>query len=501
MIRLVSLAALAMTFLVAPVAMAQPEISPSEIIDIAESGVGSPYVWGGGCWDPSNRSRLGADCSGYVGKVWQIPDRSAVTTCSHPYSTWNYYNERTHWDAVDRGDAQHVDAFVYNNGSNGHIVLFSSGDPWGNSEVYEARGSAYGIVHRTRTFDSAYRVRRRRSLIPDGPPPHPVLTLSTGIDTIDGQARDLCTLSGSEGLFDLFAGQTAIERLYVTNDGDAVASDVVVGIEVTSSSLRVDSWEIYDDWAGHSCGDEWCLNDSNDNPDNPAHDTPGSSFVLHLYGLSPGESKMIVIDLTALEATLANGVNPELRFWVRRVRDFYTKDGYDSGFDNVEGYQTFNGGDLRSATRQTVIGEELCNNIDDNCDGVVDEGFDVGATCMVGQGECAVEGVYLCANGELVCDGFAGGAVEEICGNGLDDDCDGEVDEACDPDGEAPYTSGPDPDPGTHVDETIDPVLDDPTGLAGGCACTTTTSSPTGGLPIFGGLLLAAILLRRRREG
>lgn len=486
-------------------AIAQPEIAPSEILDIAISGVGSPYIWGGGCWDPSDRSRLGADCSGYVGKVWQIPERSDVTTCSHPYSTWNFYNESAHWDSVDRGDAESVDAFVYNNGSNGHIVLFASGDPWGNADVYEARGSAYGIVHRTRTFDSSYRVRRRRNLIPDGPPPHPVIVLSTAIDSIDGQGRDLCTASGSAGLFDAFAGQTLTERLYVTNEGSSVARDVVVGIEVTSPALRVDYYEIFDDWAGHSCGNEWCLNDSNDLAENPAHDNPGSSFFLNLSALSPDETKMIVLDLTALEATFGDDSHPEVRLWVRSIPDYYSKDSYDSGFSNVEDYQTFNGGDLRAAMRQTVLGDELCNGMDDNCDGHVDEGYNVGQPCTAGVGECDVEGLFICMGGDVVCDGFAGSGVEEICDNGADDDCDGLIDEGCDPDTPGDPTSPTDP-----VDPTSPPVQSNPSGagrifheslgMTGGCACRATPSSSSEGFapPLMGLLLLGFALLRRR---
>jgi hypothetical protein len=76
---------------------------------------------------------------------------------------------------------------------------------------------------------------------------------------------------------------------------------------------------------------------------------------------------------------------------------------------------------------------EMCNGVDDNCDGQVDEGFDVGATCTIGQSACASTGVKACsADGlEAVCLGN-GGLSEvdaiEIC-NGVDDDCDGQIDE------------------------------------------------------------------------
>ncbi len=75
-------------------------------------------------------------------------------------------------------------------------------------------------------------------------------------------------------------------------------------------------------------------------------------------------------------------------------------------------------------------GDELCNGVDDNCDGQVDEGFEFGQPCTAGEGACAVEGMTVCsADGAGVeCGAAAGEIAVEIC-NGGDDDCDGAVDE------------------------------------------------------------------------
>ncbi len=75
-------------------------------------------------------------------------------------------------------------------------------------------------------------------------------------------------------------------------------------------------------------------------------------------------------------------------------------------------------------------GEEVCNGRDDDCDGEVDEGFGVGEACSAGLGVCAAEGVLVCngAADGVVCDAVTGERGEEVC-NGLDDDCDGETDE------------------------------------------------------------------------
>ncbi|RYE87757.1 MAG: hypothetical protein EOO75_14070, partial [Myxococcales bacterium] len=71
---------------------------------------------------------------------------------------------------------------------------------------------------------------------------------------------------------------------------------------------------------------------------------------------------------------------------------------------------------------------ETCNGLDDDCDGTVDEGFDVGAACTAGVGECLAAGALVCGpGGAALCDAVASPAGVEVC-NGLDDDCDGVID-------------------------------------------------------------------------
>ena len=92
------------------------------------------------------------------------------------------------------------------------------------------------------------------------------------------------------------------------------------------------------------------------------------------------------------------------------------------------------GGTECSATAGTGS-VEVCNGIDDDCEGTVDNGFPVGVVCSVGIGACAANGVEVCTpNGQgTACNAVPGSPTTEICGDGIDQDCNGQ-DLACDVD-------------------------------------------------------------------
>jgi hypothetical protein len=77
--------------------------------------------------------------------------------------------------------------------------------------------------------------------------------------------------------------------------------------------------------------------------------------------------------------------------------------------------------------QQCVPTSEVCNNIDDNCNAAVDDNpIDANQPCGLSVGECSPGTTVCMPGGMLVCSGGVG-PVPEAC-NGLDDDCNGVVD-------------------------------------------------------------------------
>ena len=129
----------------------------------------------------------------------------------------------------------------------------------------------------------------------------------------------------------------------------------------------------------------------------------------------------------------------------------------EPGFTNTDGVSA-NGCERSCEVNPDIEeGVDLCNQVDDDCDGVIDEGFNLGRdpnNCGVCGLSCMTEGVEeascisgrcvigACAEGYLNLDGDPRNGCEYGCEtadatercNGIDDDCDGQVDERLMPD-------------------------------------------------------------------
>lgn len=72
--------------------------------------------------------------------------------------------------------------------------------------------------------------------------------------------------------------------------------------------------------------------------------------------------------------------------------------------------------------------EEICDGIDNDCDGDIDESFpEMGMSCSEGLGACLSEGTQQCKDGALMCDAIPEEPADEVC-DGIDNDCDGTID-------------------------------------------------------------------------
>ena len=197
-------------------ASAPPQMSRDEIVKLAKTVVGFSYWWGGSKWLPGSSSKgkctpnagsggcpkcshsgsYGADCSGFVGKAWQVAVAKPLNVAYHPYATTHFTKNTTWWNKISRSSTKIADAFTYNTNGSGHIFLYEKGDVWGNVWAWECKGCKSGCVYNLRPASSNYGVRQRK-LLKAAPP---VCTAKcSGTKMIDANCKET-DCSKSSGL-------------------------------------------------------------------------------------------------------------------------------------------------------------------------------------------------------------------------------------------------------------------------------------------------------------
>ena len=128
------------------------------------------------------------------------------------------------------------------------------------------------------------------------------------------------TQGHSAVIADAVEGDSFNAVVTIKNQGTASWKNVVLGYWVEAPYIGAGGYHIDTDWPKYD-QQSWRRSNADTHPQNAAR--LGQSGLVHMKDFAAGESKQVVIEMSALRSSLGRVDHPDVRFWVRHIDNVY----------------------------------------------------------------------------------------------------------------------------------------------------------------------------------